>query len=205
MIQNYKVFLSETEVVFKFKDLSDASEDIELSPSDIRNVLERSLPPSKIVITSSNPSKSFEKFCSLFISIEAAGGIVRNAANGQFLLIYRNGVWDLPKGKMDTGETPEVTALREVEEECGIDGLTISKSVGKTFHGYIFKGQPTLKTTYWYLMNYNGVKQPHGQKEEGITEVRWVDEAAVELLLEKSFGSIQALWKNFTRSDPDTP
>jgi 8-oxo-dGTP pyrophosphatase MutT (NUDIX family) len=205
MRQNYKVFLSETEIVFTLNSLSDAPNEIELSKHDIINLLERNLPSTKIVITSADPSAAFEKFCSFFLRIDAAGGVVRSAENGKFLLIFRNGVWDFPKGKMDEGETPETTAVREVEEECGIDGLTNTHKAGTTYHGYIFKGQPCLKTTYWYLMECHSKVEPKGQADEGITEVRWVAVAEVEKLLEKSFGSIRELWKDFTKSFQDIP
>jgi 8-oxo-dGTP pyrophosphatase MutT (NUDIX family) len=51
--------------------------------------------------------------------IKAGGGIVVNEQN-EVLLIYRRGKWDLPKGKLDDGETIEECALREVKEETGL-------------------------------------------------------------------------------------
>ena len=37
-----------------------------------------------------------------------------------YLFILRNVVWDIPKGKLEKGETPELAAVREIEEECGL-------------------------------------------------------------------------------------
>jgi ADP-ribose pyrophosphatase YjhB (NUDIX family) len=50
--------------------------------------------------------------------VMAAGGLVENE-HGEILLIYRKKHWDLPKGKLDAGETLEECAVREVEEETG--------------------------------------------------------------------------------------
>lgn len=132
-------------------------------------------------------------FCSLFNIIEAAGGIVINA-EGNYLFIQRLGYWDLPKGKIDPGETIENAALREVEEECGIDGLTITTSAGQTFHTYEHKGWDVLKVTHWFIMrsSFNGTLVP--QTEEGITEVRWLDKAEIEqIVLPKTYISIAEL------------
>lgn len=134
-----------------------------------------------------------EAFFSLFTIIEAAGGVVINP-QGKYLFIKRNGFWDLPKGKLDEGETIEECAIREVEEECGIDGLAITASAGATYHTYEMKGKEVLKISYWYLMNtgFTGTLVP--QTEEGITEVRWMDRAEVaSTVLANTFSSIGEL------------
>ncbi|HLG03659.1 MAG TPA: NUDIX domain-containing protein, partial [Bacteroidia bacterium] len=83
--------------------------------------------------------------------IEAAGGVVLND-NHELLLIFRKGKWDLPKGKMDAGETPQQAAMREVSEECGIGKLKIVRPLEPTFHTYLEKGKFILKKTWWYEM-----------------------------------------------------
>jgi 8-oxo-dGTP pyrophosphatase MutT (NUDIX family) len=118
----------------------------------------------------------FEKmkadFQSLFIIIEAAGGCVFNQ-KGQLLVIYRRNSWDLPKGKIDQGETPDIAAIREVQEETGILNLSISHEISQTWHTYKQKNR-ILKRTYWYDMHTTD-SHLTPQLEEDIEEARWVD------------------------------
>ncbi|MFZ4800208.1 MAG: NUDIX hydrolase, partial [Bacteroidia bacterium] len=125
-----------------------------------------------VFLVCENEEDVFELFSKNFKIIEAAGGLVFNNKN-ELLLIERLGVWDLPKGKIDAGETPEIAAIREVEEECAVNGLTIENLVCKSYHTYTFKGKNVLKRTYWYKMNstYTGILVP--QLEENITKVEW--------------------------------
>src|SRR5665648_657317 len=76
---------------------------------------------SDSIIINQEVNQLWDYFRSLFVEIPAAGGLVRNE-NGLFLFIRRLGVWDLPKGKIEKNETPELAAVREVEEECGLSG-----------------------------------------------------------------------------------
>lgn len=119
-------------------------------------------------------------FVSQFRYVQAAGGMVFNRKE-QFLVIHRNGKWDLPKGHLKKGERPEFGGMREVEEECGISGLTIDKPLDNTFHMYERNGM-VLKKTFWYLMksDFEGPLTP--QIEEGITEVTWKDASDIEEL-----------------------
>ena len=109
-----------------------------------------------------------------FIHIKAAGGVVLNRKN-EVLLIKRLGKWDLPKGKLEIGETRQIGAIREVEEECGIAGVEIVKKINASYHVYPYKSSWALKTSYWYLMKYEGNEKLTPQLEENITEAVWVD------------------------------
>ena len=126
--------------------------------------------------------------------IEAAGGLVYNLDN-QLLMIFRNGKWDLPKGKLEVGEKIEQCAMREVEEECGISGLTITQQLQETYHTYEINGQKILKRTYWFKMktSFKGNLVP--QTKERITEAVWVDKEDIAEKLENSFGNIAELFK----------
>jgi 8-oxo-dGTP pyrophosphatase MutT (NUDIX family) len=139
-------------------------------------------------------TENWESFCANYILIEAAGGLVYNDKN-QLLMIFRNGKWDLPKGKLEVGENIEQCAIREVEEECGVSGLTITQQLQKTYHTYEINEQQILKCTYWFEMksSFKGNLVP--QTEEGITAVVWINKADIAKKLENSFGNIVELFK----------
>ncbi|RCH56128.1 NUDIX hydrolase [Mucilaginibacter hurinus] len=121
--------------------------------------------------------------------IEAAGGLVKND-EGNYLFIYRNDKWDLPKGKLEDGETKKTGAVREVEEECGITVNALQKKICKTYHVYTIKGTPVLKKTHWYAMKHKGHEKLKPQKEEGITDVRWFKKGDIDPILQNTFPSI---------------
>ena len=121
----------------------------------------------------------------------AAGGIV--VKDGKIVSIVRHGIPDLPKGHIEKGEMPEQAALREVEEETGIDNLQIVKELPSTWHCYIEHEIWTLKRTYWYLMGTTETIQPKPQTEEGITEIKLVGNEEVETFLKNTFRSISEI------------
>jgi 8-oxo-dGTP pyrophosphatase MutT (NUDIX family) len=129
-------------------------------------------------------------FRSCFIPIDAAGGLVRNTA-GEYLLMHRRGRWDLPKGKLSREETHDHAALREVEEECGISGLQIKQTLISTYHTYKIDDGIALKRTLWYEMLCSGKNEPKPQKEEGITEIRWVAAGELDYYLKQCFPAIR--------------
>ena len=117
----------------------------------------------------------------------AAGGII--VTDGKFVSIVRKGIPDLPKGHIEQGETPEVAALREVEEETGIGHLQIVKELPCTWHCYFEHEAWSLKRTYWYLMHTTETIQPKPQTEEGITEIKLIGNEEIEEFLENTFRS----------------
>lgn len=140
--------------------------------------------------------KSAYKTCfSDFKKITAAGGIVESDKG--FLLIKRKGMWDLPKGKKDKGEPIESTAIREIEEECGITAPTINEFICKTIHSYSYKNNPVLKKTHWYYMNYVGDEELIPQANEGITKVAWKSFDKMMGIRGKTFGSINEVLDQF--------
>ncbi|MCC5943180.1 MAG: NUDIX hydrolase [Balneolaceae bacterium] len=111
------------------------------------------------------------------LRIKAAGGVLFRYKNSlaEILLIKRNGFWDLPKGKVENRESIEEAAIREVEEETGVENISIKSYLCETYHEYVQNGTSYGKTTYWYLMDangFNGTTTP--QLDEGITETEWV-------------------------------
>ncbi|MCH7639628.1 MAG: NUDIX hydrolase [Bacteroidetes bacterium] len=114
------------------------------------------------------------------LAVEAAGGyVIRRTPKGNLkvLTIFRRGVWDLPKGKLDPGETPETGAIREVSEEVGIKkkSITLLQPLGVSLHGYILprKMRFAVKTTHWYAMETTQTEFTP-QKKEGIEAVEWM-------------------------------
>ncbi len=123
----------------------------------------------------------------------AAGGVVTNN-QGKVLFIYRNDKWDLPKGKLDKGESIETCAVREVEEETGVANLEIENFLKRTYHIIKRKGQYKLKEVHWYAMytSYDG--KLIGEKEEGIEKVKWKDPKKIKEALENSYKNIKILF-----------
>ncbi|HET6990620.1 MAG TPA: NUDIX domain-containing protein [Bacteroidia bacterium] len=143
----------------------------------------------QVYLFDEKPEKVFEILQSRCRLIDAAGGLVKNAKD-ELLMIFRNGKWDLPKGKLEKNETPEVAAIREVEEECGIEGLTVIKTLEPTYHTYILKEKIVLKKTYWFEMFCTDEKELIPQTAEGITEAKWMNPSEVEKALGNTFFSI---------------
>lgn len=133
-----------------------------------------------------------KKFLALLPNVIAGGGKVYNA-NNEILFIFRNGKWDLPKGKTEPKETINQTALREVEEETGISGLSIIKPLDVTYHIFKRMDQYYIKVTYWFKMysDYEGVLIP--QEKEGITDVKWISESKLTKVLNNSYANIKLL------------
>jgi 8-oxo-dGTP pyrophosphatase MutT (NUDIX family) len=129
----------------------------------------------------------------LYIEVLAAGCVVENQ-RGELLWMERNGKWDLPKGKVEPGESLEEAAMREVEEETGISQLSIASDLGATYHTYDDAGTPVLKTTFWFHAKHSGDRtkgQP--QKEEGITAVSWHAQPISSQVLSRAYPSLVGL------------
>jgi 8-oxo-dGTP pyrophosphatase MutT (NUDIX family) len=134
----------------------------------------------------------FARFISNKIIIEAAGGMIFNEEN-KLLMIFRNGQWDMPKGKLDDGESIEDCALREVEEETGLTSLQMKQKLQITYHTYKIGNQQVIKPSHWFLMNFFGNQLPVPQTEEGITEIKWIDKLEVSGLLDLMYPSIREM------------
>ena len=127
-------------------------------------------------------------------TIIAAGGLVYNE-RGELLMIYRRGKWDLPKGKLDEGETIEMCAVREVKEETGLLEIALIKFTGKTYHNYfdIWLNEDVQKESWWYEMKANSTEKIIPQTEEGIETIEWVNEINLSTKLNNSYPSINEI------------
>lgn len=190
----YKVFIENKPIIFtqnkklESKSHSIKAEMIKSIKNDLLPILNLSNLDNPLYVQCDDAKKDFERIFKNYDKIDAAGGIVKRKK--KLLFIKRNGFWDIPKGKLDSGESPEKGALREIEEECGISGMKIESPIVETYHTYDYYGKPTLKRTYWYAVNYSGPKEVIGQLEEGITKVKWFKMDELQKVKENTFASI---------------
>jgi 8-oxo-dGTP pyrophosphatase MutT (NUDIX family) len=149
-----------------------------------------------IFISSRNKRELINYLKSKFKVIEAAGGIVEK--DGKLLLIYRRKVWDLPKGKIDEGETPEKCAVREVMEETGVK-TKIDQKIDKVWHTYVDRKKYILKKTHWFAMQCIDDSKMAPQKDEGIKKVEWMDMVEVRKALHDSYRSIRYVMQEYIK------
>lgn len=128
-------------------------------------------------------------FWKKYLLIKAGGGLVQNE-NDEVLFIFRRNKWDLPKGKLDDGETIEQCAVREVEEETGLTNVVLKKLLLITNHTYNENGKHILKETYWYKMKATSTQSLIPQEEEQITEIKWITDHEISALIKDTYPSI---------------
>ena len=141
-----------------------------ISRDKILNFLESH---NTVAVVSDDPDGVFAAFAAEFTPVEAAGGVVVNGC-GEWLMIHRNGRWDLPKGHLESGERIEECAAREVEEETGV-AAEVVRPLCETLHAYYFPktARWELKRTHWYELHTPGCSGLTPQTEEGIDAVAW--------------------------------
>ncbi len=207
--QMYKVFFNE-HLLVQGDQINNSPKDNICETADIKDfkdlethlqTLERSKHVVKLLIVLNEGLDLMQLLADNMTLIPAAGGLVTNAS-GRFLCIRRFGRWDLPKGKIEAGEEPDKAAIREVEEECGISGMSISEQLPSTFHIYRSPYLPAdnnwvLKETHWFKMNYAGEEHLKPQTEEQIEEVRWVSENELPMVYRDTYGNLKELLKPY--------
>lgn len=149
----------------------------------------------ELYLINNDLQKMWSDFKSVFKIIKAGGGLVKNE-KGEHLFIKRNGVWDLPKGKSEKNESLEDTAIREVQEECGLKKLELKSRITTTYHTYFLKDKFILKKTKWYEMHSSSNEKLVAQKIESITDVLWVSEDNISYLTGNTYGSIIEVLKS---------
>ncbi len=149
------------------------------------------------LVSENNPKEMRKMFAKEFKVVKAGGGLVKNP-EGKFLFIFRNGKWDLPKGKRDSKEEPmEQTATREVQEETGLQNPIIEYKLSSTYHFALNTESLILKKCYWYAMKSDTVAKLIPQTEEGIDQVLWADENQIAEFMKNTYKSIEDVWKNY--------
>ena len=149
-----------------------------------------------ITVSSNQKRNLIEYLKGKFSVIEAGGGVVDK--EGKTLLIYRKKKWDLPKGKLDKGETIKRCAVREVEEETGVK-VKINQKIGTVWHTYISNNKYVLKRTHWYAMTCKNDAKMAPQKAEGIKKTVWMDMEEVRDSLQNSYRSIRYVMQEYTK------
>ncbi|MGK0363703.1 MAG: 8-oxo-dGTP pyrophosphatase MutT (NUDIX family) [Saprospiraceae bacterium] len=200
--QMYKIYINDTPLI-----LITAAEGAKKLPGDNINpihryngkvkflsnyvdMLEKTGRFESITLFATDFESMIKDFTGLYKTIDAAGGVVFNTKQ-ETLMIFRRGFWDLPKGKIDEGETKEVAAVREVQEETGIKNVVLGDFLQKTFHTYrTAKGKRVLKRTYWYKMTTTDMELTP-ETEEDIEMAVWRNAADSMLGRPKMFGNIK--------------
>ncbi|ALM09098.1 NUDIX hydrolase [Sediminicola sp. YIK13] len=194
----YKVFVNESVLILTNKlSETDNSKYFLLNGKSI-NAAIAALAKNKITeayIYHPNHEEILKKFTKKIPLVVAAGGVVTNK-EGKVLFIYRNDKWDLPKGKVDKGETLPDAAIREVEEETGVRGLKIENFLRTTYHIFKRNGTYKLKEVHWYAMRtaYRGPLV--GQADEGIVKVKWKGPKKIKKALQNSYTNIKILFED---------
>jgi len=181
----FKVFIKDT--CFTIEEDKNSQQNPGTAVGQIKKALFTDAADASFTVSSFEEWK--EEVLRFFLPAPAAGGLVQNT-RGEYLWIFRRGRYDLPKGKLDPGETFEHAALREVEEECGIRDLRSGPLLGYTYHIYIQNEKPYFKETAWYLM-HTAQEQVEIQLEEDITGYCWADAKTHRELTAKTFRSLK--------------
>jgi 8-oxo-dGTP pyrophosphatase MutT (NUDIX family) len=194
----YKVFVNESALILTNK-LSDTenSKYYLLNGSAINEAID-SLARNKMeqaYIYHPNHEEILKKFTKKIPLVVAAGGVVTNK-EGKVLFIYRKDKWDLPKGKVDKGETLEEAALREVEEETGVQDLKIENFLRTTYHVFKRNGGYKLKEVHWFAMKTTYKGPLVGEWEEGIEKVKWKGPKKIKKALLNSYTNIRILFED---------
>lgn len=126
--------------------------------------------------------------------IIAGGGLVLNDA-GKLLMIFRRGKWDLPKGKLDEGETIAQCAVREVMEETGLRQVELGQLIDISYHAYFdpYLNQDVIKESHWYAMQAKGNQPLVPQTAEDIQAIEWVSGQKLEEYLQNSYDTVIAV------------
>ncbi|NJY64261.1 NUDIX domain-containing protein [Salinimicrobium sp. CDJ15-81-2] len=192
----YKVFVNDIPIILSTeRDLGEKYISFPLKEVKLKRIIKK-INKGKLLYVNLYHDKKEKLLKHLFKKlpvVTAGGGMVLNPKN-EVLFIYRNGRWDLPKGKVEKNESIEAGAIREVEEETGVKNLKISKFLLTTYHIFQRKGRYRLKVTYWYEMttDYSGELIP--EEKEGIKKVKWKDMEKAQKALKKSYANIKLLF-----------
>lgn len=195
----YKVFVNEAPLILTNERQDNSNGNLFMLEGDSIVMAIDSLAKGRLseaYIYDPDEEKILDVFMHKIPVVVAGGGFVMNP-KGKVLFIYRNNKWDLPKGKVDKGESIEKAAIREVEEETGVKGLVIDRFLQTTYHVFRRNGEYRLKQTHWFAMHTEYSGKLVGQEDEGIVKVKWKGPKKVKKALENSYFNIKILFEDF--------
>ncbi|GAL68194.1 NUDIX hydrolase [Jejuia pallidilutea] len=191
----YKIFVGDKPIILSTEPKEKKGvKNYKLNKVILRNVIRKlnNTPLKKVYLVHKNEEKLLKKFLKKAPNVVAGGGKVYND-KGKVLFIFRNGKWDLPKGKIEKKESIEETAIREVEEETGVKGLEIVKPLETTYHIFKRRGRYRIKITYWFEMKTSFDGKLYPQEKEGITKVKWLGKKKIKKAMNNSYANIKIL------------
>lgn len=204
MAQIYKIYMNDSALI-----VADFSASVELIVQTIDSEVfdfkalwseaKKNPKPVNYLLKVDNPKAYLKKLLTQQPLIKAAGGLVRNG-DGECLFIYRLGKWDLPKGKVEENEKMRETAVREVEEECGILVDYLGPKILSGYHVYDVKGNMVVKKTNWYEMAVNKVPRLKPQASEDITQAKWIPTKGFDKVLENTYPLIKEIIHSFYKN-----
>lgn len=193
----YKVFFNRKPIFLITKIIKQDNNNpmLHLRYSSSENIIKalKSKKVKSLFLYHSNQEKLWRNLLKKFPIVQAAGGLVINSKS-EYLFIFRNNKWDLPKGGIEKKENIKDAALREVNEETGVEDIEIIKPLPMTYHFFKRNGVFRLKKTFWYLMKteFDGKFKP--QLNEGITKVEWKLEEELNEIFKNSYENIKTLF-----------
>jgi ADP-ribose pyrophosphatase YjhB (NUDIX family) len=190
MPQKYKVFMDKQVIHFTSNPLSNVDIVENAMPLNILSLKEM-FKNQEIQAVNPHAKSELKSFFKHFNKLKTAGGLVYHPPSNSYLWIKRLGLWDLPKGKIELGESSKDAAIREIKEECGLTGkLELKHRICSTYHVYEFKNKSILKKNNWYYLEYDGDLDTKPQLEESITDVEWVKKENIKNCLLHTYPSI---------------
>ncbi len=192
----YKVFVNDIPIIVSTqKEIGEKYTPFPLKTVRLKKVIKKILNGELMYVNlyHADEAKLLKLLLKKMKVVTAAGGMVVNDKE-EILFIYRNHRWDLPKGKTEKNESIEDSAIREVEEETGVQDLEIKRFITRTYHVFKRKGKLKLKETYWYEMytEYDGDLVP--ELSEGIKKAKWKNFEKSQKALRKSYANIKMLF-----------
>ncbi len=192
----YKVFVNDVPIILSTeKNMGDEYKSFPIKEVKIKRLIKKVAKGEllKVNLYHKKEEKLLKHLKKKLKTIMAGGGLVKNQ-NDEILFIYRNKRWDLPKGKAEKNESIEETALREVEEETGVQNLEITNFLQTTYHILKRNGKYKLKETFWFAMKTDFTGELFPQEDEGITKVKWKNPEKAQKALQKSYANIRMLF-----------
>ena len=191
----HKIFVGDKPIILTTEPKEEKGiKNYKLKPVILRRVIRKlnNSATKEARLVHKNEKKLLKKFLKKAPNVIAGGGKVYND-KGKVLFIFRNGKWDLPKGKIEKNESIEQTAIREVEEETGVKGLKIIKPLETTYHIFKRRGRYRIKITYWFEMQTSFDGKLFPQEKEGITKVKWLGKKKIKKAMKNSYANIKIL------------